>query len=783
MRIAAYLLATLALLAGCEGRGTLVVQVRTDLVPVRQLGSVRVTGARVGGAALPESTRAAAASDGWAAGVRVAELAALEPGTYRLDVAALAADGAVLVARPVRAEVASGLTVVTVLLTRDCLGVACPAPAGDPAAIACLAGRCVTEECVEEATPEACGAAQCATAADCAASLAPCASVECAGSGSCFTALDHASCGAGRVCDPDAGCVDAAVPAFSVTNGGLALDEGGLATIARAELRAEAAGFAPEDIAFTVPAAPAEGRLELGGAPCDPCAFTQRDLDDGRVAYRHLGGEAPADSFPFEVATGGTPRYVGDFAITVRPINDPPANRVARAVGGPPGFPFVFQAGSLSVDDPDAAGRELEVDLALSPATATLRLRSTRAAVVAGADGTDHVRLRGIQATLGESLTDLRIDPPSAAPEIVTLTMTTDDLGNAGAGGPLTDTDVVSIDFSTEHPIARDDGELYADVVSELGPIGWWRLGESVGGLAMDSSSHLNHGAHASTLRTGQPGATPDGDLALGLDGGARSYVAIPHHPSYATDEGTIQVWVRADAVPAGDQIAVSKDATGEGNGGHFVLGLAGGGRPTFLLGSTTAVFGVIGPAPVVAGRWHQLTATFGPSGLALFVDGVEVGRDPYAGGLGPSSGGSGNAELLVLGADTRFANPGTSEPAFNAFVGELDEVLFFDRALDACTTRRLFWAAKRARFSTDFIGLDLPASEGVLANDCDPQGDPLIANHLDGPLGAESFVLFDDGSFTYVPRAGFSGMDSFRYQAMDGTRRSNLVTVHLSVF
>jgi len=59
----------------------------------------------------------------------------------------------------------------------------------------------------------------------------------------------------------------------------------------------------------------------------------------------------------------------------------------------------------------------------------------------------------------------------------------------------------------------------------------------------------------------------------------------------------------------------------------------------------------------------------------------------------------------------------------------------------------------------------------GVLANDVDPDGDPLTAQLVSGPLHAATggFTLNSDGSFTYTPAAGFTGTDSFTYTANDG--------------
>jgi len=76
---------------------------------------------------------------------------------------------------------------------------------------------------------------------------------------------------------------------------------------------------------------------------------------------------------------------------------------------------------------------------------------------------------------------------------------------------------------------------------------------------------------------------------------------------------------------------------------------------------------------------------------------------------------------------------------------------------------------------------LNVPALTGVLANDSDPEGDPLtailVANAANGAL-----TLNADGSFTYTPALNFNGADTFTYKANDGTVDSNVATVTIAV-
>ncbi|UCG14573.1 MAG: phytase, partial [Deltaproteobacteria bacterium] len=78
---------------------------------------------------------------------------------------------------------------------------------------------------------------------------------------------------------------------------------------------------------------------------------------------------------------------------------------------------------------------------------------------------------------------------------------------------------------------------------------------------------------------------------------------------------------------------------------------------------------------------------------------------------------------------------------------------------------------------------LTVSATIGVLANDSDPNGDPLAVNPapLSGPSNG-ALTLNADGSFSYVPGAGFSGSDGFIYQGSDGNGGTARATVTIEV-
>src|SRR5204862_188760 len=79
-------------------------------------------------------------------------------------------------------------------------------------------------------------------------------------------------------------------------------------------------------------------------------------------------------------------------------------------------------------------------------------------------------------------------------------------------------------------------------------------------------------------------------------------------------------------------------------------------------------------------------------------------------------------------------------------------------------------------------VALSPTAATGVLANDTDPNGDPLTAV-LVSNVTHGSLTLNGNGSFTYTPATGFTGTDSFTYQARDNSLAlSNTATVTLTV-
>jgi uncharacterized delta-60 repeat protein len=89
--------------------------------------------------------------------------------------------------------------------------------------------------------------------------------------------------------------------------------------------------------------------------------------------------------------------------------------------------------------------------------------------------------------------------------------------------------------------------------------------------------------------------------------------------------------------------------------------------------------------------------------------------------------------------------------------------------------------AALADAYATPFDVPLVVAAPGVLGNDTDVEGGPLIAL-LATPPAVGTLALSANGAFTYTPPAGFSGPVSFTYRASDGSAQSSPALVSIAV-
>ena len=150
----------------------------------------------------------------------------------------------------------------------------------------------------------------------------------------------------------------------------------------------------------------------------------------------------------------------------------------------------------------------------------------------------------------------------------------------------------------------------------------------------------------------------------------------------------------------------------------------------------------------------------------ALTYDGQDINL--YIDGVLESSV---SAPGLVIASNDRDLSIGAQDEASRSFSGIIDQVHVFDGALSQNEIQTLIATETSGGGNNDPIAVDdgystsqdttlvEPALTGVLANDSDPDGDPLSVTPtpVSGPSSG-TLTLATDGSFTYVPTGALAG-------------------------
>ena len=297
----------IALSSACGGGGgrLLVVDLRTDYVPVVEV--VQVETKVLSSSGTPVQTRTFGVDSDLLAGLRAADFSDVGANEQTIELRLLAPGSRVLAKRRVVVTVAStGITGVTVNLTRDCLTVVCPG-GGDASATECLNGHCVPPTC-SVARPELCGDANCNSDEDCGASTSACATRRCSANACLDTPIEGA-CMAAEVCLPtgctprpgtDAGAVDASVDAATDASADSGMDAGASSpsrisgtTRSSVGTRSCAAGSAEAPCADSASRTGRESRATPPSSSCTRAGRCRRTRRPPRAAP--AGGESRGD--------------------------------------------------------------------------------------------------------------------------------------------------------------------------------------------------------------------------------------------------------------------------------------------------------------------------------------------------------------------------------------------------------------------------------------------------------------------------------------------------------
>jgi hypothetical protein len=199
-------------------------------------------------------------------------------------------------------------------------------------------------------------------------------------------------------------------------------------------------------------------------------------------------------------ADDGTSTGSASRGIAITAVNDPPVNTVPGNQGTAQNTPLVFSSGNsnqVSVADPDATS--LQVTLTVTNGTLTLS-GVTGLSFTAG-DGTADTTMTftGTIANINTALNGMAFTPTNGFSGPASLTILSEDLGNTGSGGPLSDTDVVNIQVALNvsiqqiaqvaEPASGSTPMVFTVTLNAPAPVG----GAAVSFTTQDQAPAANH--------------------------------------------------------------------------------------------------------------------------------------------------------------------------------------------------------------------------------------------------------------------------------------------------
>lgn len=166
--------------------------------------------------------------------------------------------------------------------------------------------------------------------------------------------------------------------------------------------------------------------------------------DDLTIHTRDAGYTGGVDNLPM-------PTQTNTVALAVLSVNSPPVNVVPSAQSTQENVSLVFSsATSNPISANDCAVGSLPVQVTLTATNGTLLFNHTAGLtfVLGGASGDGAVQFSGTISSINAALNGLTFLPSNDFVGLAVLTLTTDDLGNAGLGGDESTTNSVDITVS-----------------------------------------------------------------------------------------------------------------------------------------------------------------------------------------------------------------------------------------------------------------------------------------------------------------------------------------------
>jgi hypothetical protein len=215
-------------------------------------------------------------------------------------------------------------------------------------------------------------------------------------------------------------------------------------------------------------------------------------------------------------------------------------------------------------------------------------------------------------------------------------------------------------------------------------PLAYWRLGESGGSVAADSSGNGHSGTYVSNPTVGVPGAlVDDPDTAVEFSGVQGVSVNDGASAVYNSASVSAEAWVQT--IASGDMAVMRRISSVDGSV-QFALGVSAG-KATWTggLGSACTAATLNSSAVMNDGLYHHVVGTYDVATeatgvMSVYIDGVETSAATSG---GPLCGFTDSVDLSIAANGAGLSD----------FDGVLDEIAVYGSALPAARVTAHFSA------------------------------------------------------------------------------------------
>jgi hypothetical protein len=215
----------------------------------------------------------------------------------------------------------------------------------------------------------------------------------------------------------------------------------------------------------------------------------------------------------------------------------------------------------------------------------------------------------------------------------------------------------------------------YADLILSDAPVAYYRLGESAGTQATDSSGNALHGVYTAGYTLAQTGAlSGDSDTAIVLNG-STGYIDLDYKIGLALDGAvgtTVEAWVKVTDF-TGDMAILSFRIDGTNTGLDFLIRsvqtIRAAGRSQIADSYQTKEI-----AFTTAGVWRHVVGIldYANDQIKIYIDGIVKLSEAVTFG----------SSTFVLGTPTQEDRIGASPAGSTFFKGAVDEIAVYDFVL-----------------------------------------------------------------------------------------------------